>query len=148
MAPRSWQRTAGEDLWERTLSQIPTRMGRMAYLSRLRNLETERYEHHGLTAIFGENAAENALERSHGEALESFLGLAVLDQRDDVARYAEGLPQSARRVLESWDRTQGYNGFLPQSASPAQRELFEANLRLIVKHLRNEGGASEAQPNP
>ncbi len=112
------------------------------------NPETERYEHHGLTAIFGEDAAENALKNSHWDALESFLGLGVLDQRDDVAKYTGGLPQSARRLLESWDRTQGYNGFLPRMASPAQRELYEANLRLIVRHLRNEGGAGEVPPVP
>ena len=147
-SPRSWQRTASEDLWERTLSQIPTRFGRMAYLARLRNPETERYEHHGLISIFGESEAEAALRNSHWEVLESFLSLGVLDQRDDVAQYTVTLPQSARRVLESWERNQGYLTFLPQSVSLAQRELFDANLSLIVRHLRDEAGAAEARQVP
>ena len=145
---KTWHRTASEDLWERTLNQIPTRLGRMAYLARLLNPETERYEHHGLNAVFGEKAAEEALLHSHGEALESFLSLSLLDQRDDVARYTVALPQSSRRVLESWERNMGYNAFLPQAASIAQRELFDANIRLIVKHLRDEAGDGEGQQAP
>ena len=120
----------------------------MAYLARLLNPETERYEHHGLNAVFGEKAAEEALLHSHWEALESFLSLSFLDQRDDVARYTAALPQSSRRVLESWDRNVGYNAFLPQVASTAQRELFEANIGLIVKHLRDETGDGEGQQAP
>lgn len=120
----------------------------MAYLARLRNPETERYEHHGLISIFGESEAEAALRNSHWEVLESFLSLGVLDQRDDVAQYTVTLPQSARRVLESWERNQGYLTFLPQSVSLAQRELFDANLSLIVRHLRDEAGAAEARQVP
>ncbi len=120
----------------------------MAYLARLLNPETERYEHHGLVAVFGEKSAEEALRNSHWEALESFLSLSLLDQRDDVARYTEALPQSPRRVLESWERHMGYNGFLPQAASIAQRELFVANIMLIVKHLRGEAGDAEVQKAP
>lgn len=120
----------------------------MAYLARLLNPETERYEHHGLNAVFGEKAAEEALRNSHWEALESFLSLSLLDQRDDVARYTEALPQSSKRVLESWERKMGYNAFLPQATSIAQRELFAANIKLIVKHLRDEAGAVEGQQAP
>ncbi len=120
----------------------------MAYLARLLNPETERYEHHGLNAVFGEKSAEEALRNSHWEALESFLSLSLLDQRDDVDRYTEALPQSPRRVLESWERNMGYKAFLPQAASMAQRELFAANVGLIVKHLRGEAEDADGQKAP
>ncbi len=140
---RSWPKSASEDLWDRTLSQIKTKMGRMAYLSRLRNPETDRYEHHGLNAVFGEAAAEEALRKSHLEVLASILALGILDQKDDVWKYLEGLPQSARRLLANWEKTKGYELLLPQSASTAERELFEGNLSLIIRHLKAELAGGE-----
>lgn len=144
---RNWQRTATEDLWERTLNQIGTRMGRLSYLSRLRNPETDRYEHHGLSAVFGEAAAEDALRRSHRDALMSFLNLGILDQVSDVKRYLEGLPQSARRLLANWEKTKGYESMLPPVASVAQKALFEGNMVVIIRHLKGELAAGEKHPN-
>lgn len=135
---RSWQRTATEDLWERTLNQIETRVGRLAYLSRLRNAESDRYEHHGLIAVFGADAAEEALRRSHQEVLVGLLNLSILDQKDDVLKYIQSLPQSPRRLLANWKRNKGYERLLPNSASVAQKELFEGNIRLIIQHLKVE----------
>jgi hypothetical protein len=140
---RNWQRSASEDLWERTLNQLPTRMGKLAYLSRLRNLETDRYEHHGLIAVFGETAAEDALRKSHEEVLMSLLGLGILDQISDVRAYIEGLPQSAQRLLTNWEKSKGYEVLLPPASSPAQRELFEANMTLIIRHLKSEFSGGE-----
>jgi hypothetical protein len=140
---RRWQRSATEDLWERTLAQIETRMGRMAYLSRLRNPETDRYEHHGLMTVFGEEAAEDALRHSHEDVLMSLLGMSILDQKDDVKKYVEGLPQSKRRLLSAWEKNREYQTLLPSRASDAQRILFEANLRLIIQHLKGEFAAAE-----
>jgi hypothetical protein len=144
---RAWQRNASEDLWERTLSQIPTKMGRMAYLSRLKNPETDKYEHHGLAAIFGEDAAEDALRRSHTDVMEEMLNMSILDQRDDVDRYLEGLPQSARRLLVNWEKTKGFDALLPAETSMAQRELFDGNLGLIIKNLKAELGDAEQNPD-
>lgn len=42
-----------EDLWRRTLSGIPSIYGRLAFLASLRDVNTGRYEHHGLAMIFG-----------------------------------------------------------------------------------------------
>ncbi len=133
---RNWRKSASEDLWERTLSQIITKFGQMAYLSRLRNPETDRYEHHGLTAVFGEAEAEEAVRKSHSEVLAAFLAMSILDQTSDVERYLEGLQQSARRLLANWDRSQGYDAVLPQDVSHAQKELFDGNMALIIRHLR------------
>jgi hypothetical protein len=144
---RNWQRSASEDLWERTLNQISTRMGRLSYLARLRNPETDRYEHHGLSAVFGEAAAEDALRRSHGEALRSFLNLGILDQVGDVKGYLEGLPQSARRLLGNWEKTKGYETMLPPTASVAQKALFDGNMLVIIRHLKGELAAGEKRPD-
>lgn len=140
---RSWQRTATEDLWERTLNQIATKVGQLAYLSRLRSVESDRYEHHGLAAVFGKDAAEDALRRSHQEVLVSLLNLSLLDQTDEVSKYIQGLPQSPRRLLSNWEKNRGYEALLPTSASSAQRQLFEGNIRVIIQHLKVEFASVE-----
>ncbi len=134
--PLPWQRNASQDLWERTLQQIPTAFGQLAYLSRLRNLETGRYEHHGLQAAFGEEAAEAAVWASHQEVLESWLNLEIIAQKSDAERYLDSLPQSRKRTVSHWLKHRSYLAYLPASASAAQRTLFEANLRLILESLR------------
>lgn len=138
------QRSASEDLWERTLSQIETKMGQLTYLARLRNPETDLYEHHGLIAVFGEEQAEEALRKSHIEAMMGLLSLSILDQVDDVRKYLERLPQSARRLLASWEKTKGYEALLPPTATVGQRELFEANMTVIIRHLRVETAEVES----
>ncbi len=140
---RSWQRSATEDLWERTLNQIATKVGQLAYLSRLRNVESDRYEHHGLIAVFGNDAAEDALRRSHQEVLVSLLNLSLLDQKDDISKYIQGLAQSPRRLLSNWEKNRGYEALLPTSASSAQRQLFEGNIRVIIQHLKAEFASVE-----
>jgi hypothetical protein len=120
----------------------------MAYLARLKNPETDKYEHHGLAAVFGEDSAEDALRRSHSEVLEEMLNMSILDQKDDVSKYLEGLPQSARRLLANWEKTKGYEALLPPSTSAAQKELFHGNLGLIIKHLKAELAGGEQNPDP
>jgi len=122
-------------------------MGRLSYLSRLRNPETERYEHHGLAAVFGEVEAEEALRRSHQEVLMSLLNLSILDQKDDVRVYLEGLPQSVRRVISNWEKKKSYESLLPGTASSAQRELFDGNMILIIRHLKAELDGVEKNPD-
>jgi hypothetical protein len=45
------ERDAGGVLWRRTLSQIPSQFGRIAWLASLRNPNTGVYEHH----VIGDN---------------------------------------------------------------------------------------------
>jgi len=118
----------------------------MAYLSRLRNPETDGYEHHGLIAVFGEDSSEEALRKSHVEVMMSMLNLSIRDQVDDVRKYLESLPQSSKRLLANWDKTKGYETLLPPTATLAQRELFEGNMIVIIRHLRGEYGADDPHP--
>jgi hypothetical protein len=145
---RSWHRTASEDLWERTLSQIGTQIGRLAYLARLRNPETERYEHHGLSAVFGEDVAEDALRRSHRETLVEWLTLTLEEQKRDMGVYLDGLPQSRRKLLQSWDRGQGYLNFLPAECSFGERVAFTSSCEVIVKSLRAGAAHHAAAASP
>lgn len=134
--PLPWERNATEDLWQRTLHQIPTTLGKLAYLARLRNPETERYEHHGLRAAFGEEAAESAMRSSHLVVLEEWLKLELLEEKADLEQYVDSLPQSRKRTISSWLKTSHYLLLMPLTASESQTLLFGANMRVILESLR------------
>lgn len=146
-AGRGYSRSATEDLWARTLSQIPSRLGQMAYLSRLRNPQTGQYEHHGLIAMFGESSAIDALRRSHFDVFRSFLSLRLLDQLEDFRRFLSANSQPAKRLLMAWERNKGYETLLPPETSEAERELFGANMHLIMHHLQGEEAAADSDPS-
>ena len=62
-------KSAASNLWRNTLSQIPSVFGRLVYVSSLRNSNNGRYEHHGLTLVYGEEAGQPGTQE------ESFPGL-------------------------------------------------------------------------
>ena len=130
------------------MSQIPTWLGRIIYLSRLRDPATDRYEHYGLSAVFGEEAAEEALRQSHQAMVENWLAMPLVGQLQDLGDYLDSLPQVRRKVLASWIRNDSFLQFLPQTATEAQRKAFLGSFRLMIRALmRVASGASET-PNP
>lgn len=135
---RNHARTASEDLWRRTLVQIPSVYGRLVYLSKLRNNDTGRYEHHGLAAMFDENMADAALRDSHVKSFREWLEFDLEQQRADLELYMTDHPGSRRTLLESWLRLAPFRASLPVSASPADRELFLGEFEALLRILLNE----------
>ena len=138
-------RAAG-DVWKRTLSQIPTEFGRLAYLASLRNPNTGRYEHFGLARVYSDEESDEALRRSHTEALARWLGWGLAQQRRDLEEYLETLEGGREAALDAWRSLGSHRHLLPTDASEAQRELFVQDLELILDLLRHE--LSPAGRNP
>jgi hypothetical protein len=130
-----------EDLWRRTLAQIPSTYGRIVYLASLRNVNTGRYEHHGLTLLFGEDAADEALRDSHGRVFREWLEMSLDQQAADLALYFTSLPATRKTLTENWLRLRPYLTVPPVWANPAEHELFQSNLEILLKLLRNASAA-------
>ena len=137
---------ATEDLWRVTLSQIPSLLGRLVYLSSLRDPNTGLYSHQGLALRFGAMEADEAIRRSHELAFERWLPMKVADQRDDCELYWSSLLENKRLVAEMWIRTESYRTLFPASASAAQRVDFNAHMEIMLEWLRNVyGGGVDGQ---
>lgn len=137
---------AAEDLWRVTLSQIPTLLGRLVYLSSLRDPNTGFYSHQGLALRFGVEEADEAICGSHELAFEQWLPMKVTDQRDDCELYWSSLLENKRLVVEMWIRTESYRTLFPASASAAQRVDFNAHMEIMLEWLRNVyGGGVDGQ---
>jgi hypothetical protein len=141
-----WRDSAG-DLWRNTLSHIPTLFGRIAYLASLRNPNSGRYEHHGLTALFGEEEADRALRESHARAFAEWLNRPLAAQRSEVEQYLEEAGQDAGTLLIAWYRLRPYRGWVPDNAGEADRRLFIADLEMLLELLRNEYGVVVPDPD-
>lgn len=124
-----------EELWRRTLAHIPSVYGKLAFLASLVDVNTGRYEHHGLSMIFGSEEADRTLRRSHDEVFLMWLSLQLEQQQADLELYFSSLPASKMTLVENWRRLMPYRAAAPAWASPAQRQLFESNFALLLRLL-------------
>lgn len=112
--------TAYEDFVARTLSTIPTLLGRLEYTTSLRT--QARYEHWGLARVHGEADAHQAISRAHTE-----LWLEVL--RTPLPSLYRDLLQSTKTPLE-WARRwrEHIPDFLPMETDGGATRHFSSVL--------------------
>jgi hypothetical protein len=139
--------TPAEDLWRKTLSLIPTVYGRLVYLASLRNMDTGRYEHHGLGLVFGAEAADGALRRSHEVAFREWLGFLLEQQKADIDLYMADLPTDRRTLVDNWLRLAPYRNLLPGSAVEPERRLYLADLETLLRLMQSELEAADGLPD-
>lgn len=125
------------DLWNRTLSQVPTTFGRIVYLASLRDPNTGQYHHFGLAQIYTEIQADRALRLSHTQAFSEWLNYSLEQQKIDLEEYLLSLEGDRRTILETWKNLAPYRSLLPTDASEAERQLFVSDLELILELLRS-----------
>ena len=136
------ERTALGDLWKNTLSQIPTRFGRLVYCSSLRERNTGAYRHHGLSASFGRDASEEALRNSHEETFSEWLALAIADKSADLGDYLRHLEDPSDEVVRHLLLSGQLHILAPSSSLPVERDLFLSEMELLLEVIRNgESGA-------
>jgi hypothetical protein len=132
----SLERTALNDLWKHTLSQIPTQFGRLVYLSSLRDPHTGLYRHHGLGSAFGREESGRVLRESHEAVFTGWMCLPMADKWADLHEYLSELDEPRKTVLDHWS-TSYLALHIPDSARDVERELFAEELRALLAVLRN-----------
>jgi hypothetical protein len=143
---RTLDHDAASDLWRRTLSQIPSVFGRLVYLAGLLNMNSGRYEHHGLGLVFGEDEANKALKRSHNQAFQEWLNFNIEQQKADLDLYLSSVTTEKKTVLENWIKARPYEHLIPSSIRQTERRLYLADLNAILELLTNELGVAGPDP--
>jgi hypothetical protein len=136
------ERDAISDLWRNTLSQIPAVFGRLVYLAALRDINSGRYEHHGLALVFSENEADRALRRSHIQTFSEWLCFNLEQQRADLGLYLSALSDDRCRIIDTWLRLEPFRSLVPSSATRAETDLYFSDFRILLSLLKNEYGVS------
>ena len=118
--------------------------GRLLYLGSLRDPNTGAYRHYGLTAAFGKEQSAQALLLSHRRTFREWLRFSLEERQADLASYLETLDDPKGKVVDYWLESKGYLAGLPDSASKADRELYESELENLLVLLSYSAGGSRA----
>jgi len=125
-------------LWRRTLAQIPTVFGRLAYLSSLRNPATGRYAHEALVRLLGPEEADRTLCHSHHQVFSLWLGFSLADQKSDLDEYLNhaGTPWQALH----------YRHLVPPTAREVEVQLYLTDLETLLELLKFDHGGAFSIP--
>ncbi len=129
---------AMHDVWSRTLSQIPTTFGRVAYLAGLRNENSGYYQHFGLAQRYSDEKADRVLRSSHEQVFAEWLNYPLEQQRQDLEEHLLSIEGERKVVLETWLTLTPYRNLIPAGTREAERLLYITDLELILEILRNE----------
>jgi len=143
----STREAAAADAWQRTLSAIPTLIGRVAYMSSLRNAHTGSYEHVGLAQRIGEDGVDRVLRRSHMSVFQEWLCFGLERQKDELEEYFSGLDGDRREIISNWLTLEPWNHWVPGESRDVERKLFNADLAVILELIRAEHGVASRDPD-
>ena len=127
-----------EDFTARTLAAIPTDYARLLYVASLRDLASGRYVHEGLSAVYPEEAVQQALAYCHEELYGRILETPLEQQEWDLRGCLGTLDGEFWEILERWRELEFYRMLVPLGLPGYLRELFCSNLRILLAVLAEE----------
>lgn len=127
---------AYDDLVSRSLSRIPSELGRLIYLASTREYNTGNYYHQGLSDRFGPEAAQKALEIAHRQAFYKVSAFSLEDLVQELERYVESTKENTLECLHAWQKLEPYRIAVPTDVNATVARLFTSNLRLALAILR------------
>jgi hypothetical protein len=140
------QALVGES-WRRTVANIDTFVGRLAYLASLRNLNTGTYEHFGLSQRIGAPEVDRLIRQNHLEIFRQWLGFNLKRQRQELDAYFSGLEGDSREILSNWLALEPYAAWIPADSRDVERDLFFSDLKILLEIIRTESGVAARDPD-
>jgi hypothetical protein len=128
-----------QDFTLTTLAGISGEFSRLTYMASLRDLSTGRYEHAGLSALYEDEALQQALTLCHEQIFERVLETQLASQEKDLKECLERMPGGLAKALTHWRRMEAYRVLMPERAPAYLKELFCSNLRALLEILQEEG---------
>jgi hypothetical protein len=125
-----------QDLENRTLEKLKGHFSRLVYLGSLRDYNTGRYHHYGLESLHTPEAVDAALRQCHNRVFEGLVGLPLREQTEDLLDFFESLKEDKTRLVEAWQQLRSYQILPPENCHPLARELFEKNIEIMLRVLR------------
>ena len=127
-----------QDFTLTTLAGIPGLFARLAYLASLRDLSSGRYEHAGLSALYPEEAIQQALQLCHEQIFERILDSPLSSQQEDLRACLAGMEGGLSGAASHWRRIESYRFLVPEAVPDYLKDLFCSNLRALLEILVEE----------
>ncbi len=127
-----------QDFTLTTLAGIPGEFARLVYVASLRDLSSGRYEHQGLTALYPEEAVQQALQACHEQILERILETPLSRQLEDLRTCLAAMEGGLAVVVSHWRQLEPYRVLIPEQARDYLKELFISNLRALLEMLHEQ----------
>jgi hypothetical protein len=127
-----------QDLTTTTLAAIPRLFARLTYLASLRDLSSGRYAHAGLSAMYSEEAVQQALAQCHEEVFERILETPLEGQLEDLRACLEAMEGGLPVAVRQWQRLEAYRMLLTTESPEYLKDLFRSNVRVLLEMLEEE----------
>ena len=126
-----------DDFRTRTLSRIPSTLERLIYIASTRDYNSGIYQHEGLAARFGADAAALALEFAHWEVFQAVSLLSLRRLTEELRKYMESSREQPAAFLNAWQKLEPYRVAIPLRVDPTIAELFISNIKIALAVLRH-----------
>jgi len=124
------------DLKYRTLSRLPGDFSRLVYLTSLRDCNTGRYYHDGLTFHFSENVASKAMALCHREIFDRLVYASLEELIDELRNYISSTDEQPEEFLNSWKHLGSYRLTIPSECDELEAEVFLSNVKMALAILQ------------
>jgi len=130
-------RRVTEDFTSRSLAAIPSDLGKLYYVCSLRDLQTGRYLHEGLTFIYSEDSVQDALSHCHEELFSRVLETPLEEQEADWRQcFAPAGEQDW--TPEGTGRVDSFRSLAPDGLPDYLTDLFRSNAEAILAVISSE----------
>lgn len=130
------RKNASDDLRNRTLAAIPGELARLVYLASTRDYNSGRYHHEGLSARFGFEQAQEALQDAHRAVFFRLSSLSLERLVEELETYLRASHEAAGDFIQTWQELEPYRIAIPKETDAAQVQLFLSNVRIGLEILR------------
>jgi hypothetical protein len=121
-----------EDFSSQTLAAISSDFGRLYYVSSLKDSDSGRYEHDGLTSLYPENAVQAGLSHCHEELFSRILETPLNDQARDLRECLGSAGDKYWDVVENWRETCYFREMCPEGLPDYLQDLFCSNMGALL----------------
>lgn len=121
-----------EDFSSQTLTAISSVLGRLYYVSSLKDSGSGRYVHEGLTSLYSDGAVQEGLTHCHEELFSRILETPLKQQALDLDKCLRAAGDGYHEVVETWQENRYFQNLCPDGLPDYLSELFCSNMSALL----------------